>query len=124
MLSHTTDLQIKIQTVKMKNYVKLRMVTHKFSGYALVWWNQYIREVKDGRRRHIDIWLDLKREMKGSKSVEEYYKDMKVVLIRANVLESNEAIMARFLHSMKREIQDVVESYHYTSLDDLVHQAT
>ncbi|RDX72373.1 hypothetical protein CR513_48158, partial [Mucuna pruriens] len=43
---------------------KVRMVTCEFSGYALVWWNQYIRDVRDGRRRYIDVWLDLKREMR------------------------------------------------------------
>ncbi|RDY14394.1 hypothetical protein CR513_00535, partial [Mucuna pruriens] len=34
-----------------------------------------------------------------------------------NMLESNEATMACFLH-------DVVELYHFASLDDLMHQAT
>ncbi|RDX96489.1 hypothetical protein CR513_20844, partial [Mucuna pruriens] len=46
------------------DYVKVRMVTYEFREYALVWLNQYIREVRDGRRRHIDTWLDLKREMR------------------------------------------------------------
>ncbi|RDX95720.1 hypothetical protein CR513_21721, partial [Mucuna pruriens] len=94
------------------DYMKVRMVTYKFSKYALVWWNQYIKE-------HIDTWLDLRREMRtrfvptsyardlysklqrmyqGSKSVEECHKDMEVALMRANVLEFNEAIMAPFLH--------------------------
>ncbi|RDY14483.1 hypothetical protein CR513_00440, partial [Mucuna pruriens] len=44
----------------------------------------------------------------GSKSIKDYHKDMKVALTRANVLESNE---------------DIVELYHYASLDNLVHQA-
>ncbi|RDY09836.1 hypothetical protein CR513_05739, partial [Mucuna pruriens] len=60
-------------------------------------------------------------EMKGSKSIEEYYKDMEVALMRDNMLESNEATMTRFLHGLNREIQDVVELYHYTSLDDLMY---
>ncbi|RDX81920.1 hypothetical protein CR513_37356, partial [Mucuna pruriens] len=97
------------------DYVKVRMVTYEFSGYGLVWWNQYIREIRDGRRRHIDTWLDLKREMRtrsmptsyardlynklyrmyqGSKNVEEYFKEMEVSFMRANMLESNEATMA------------------------------
>ncbi|RDY12030.1 hypothetical protein CR513_03228, partial [Mucuna pruriens] len=32
-------------------YVKVRMVTYKFSGYALVWWNQCIRQVREGDGR-------------------------------------------------------------------------
>ncbi|RDX96094.1 hypothetical protein CR513_21299, partial [Mucuna pruriens] len=49
----------------------------------------------------------------GFKSVEEYYKDMEVALMRLNVLES-----------MKPLWLDFYMLYHYTSLDDLVHQAT
>ncbi|RDX64642.1 hypothetical protein CR513_56782, partial [Mucuna pruriens] len=44
---------------------------------------------------------------------------MEVTLLRANMLESNEATMARFLHGLNKDIQDVVELYHYTSMDDL-----
>ncbi|RDX92540.1 hypothetical protein CR513_25312, partial [Mucuna pruriens] len=47
-----------------------------------------------------------------------------VALLRANVLESNEATMAQFLHGLNSEIQNMVELYPYTPLDDLVHQAT
>ncbi|RDX86143.1 hypothetical protein CR513_32564, partial [Mucuna pruriens] len=48
------------------DYVKVRKVTYEFSGYAL-------------------------RMYQGLKSVEEYYKNMNVSLMRVNVLESNEA---------------------------------
>ncbi|RDY11051.1 hypothetical protein CR513_04335, partial [Mucuna pruriens] len=60
----------------------------------------------------------------GSKSIEEYYKDMEVALLRANVLESNEATMTQFLYSLNREIQDMLEFYHYASLDDLPQRRT
>ncbi|RDX66723.1 hypothetical protein CR513_54480, partial [Mucuna pruriens] len=72
------------------------MVTYEIIGYALVWWNQFCREIRGGRRRHVDTWADLKREMRTS--VKEYHKDMKVALSRANLLESNKATMARFLY--------------------------
>ncbi|RDX79189.1 hypothetical protein CR513_40421, partial [Mucuna pruriens] len=32
--------------------------------------------------------------------------------------------MAHLLYRLNRDIQDVVELYHYTSIEDLVHQAT
>ncbi|RDX75166.1 hypothetical protein CR513_44988, partial [Mucuna pruriens] len=88
---------------------------YEFSGYALVWWNQYIREVRDGRRRHIYTWLDLRKELRtrfepasyawdlynkmkrmyqGAKGIEEYFKETK----------SNEATMAWFLHGLNKEI--------------------
>jgi hypothetical protein len=53
----------------------------------------------------------------------EYYKEMKVGMIRANVEEDLEATMARFLHWLNREIADVVEMQHYVELTDMVHQA-
>ena len=54
--------------------------------------------------------------------MEEYYKEMEVAMIRANVEEDREA-MARFLHGLNREIADIVEMQHYVELIDMVHQA-
>jgi len=59
----------------------------------------------------------------GSKSVEEYYKEMELALIRANVQEDREATMARFLNGLHKEIADIVELQHYVELEDMVHMA-
>ncbi|RDX85806.1 hypothetical protein CR513_32944, partial [Mucuna pruriens] len=44
------EWEIKVdQVLECFNYdelVKVKIVTYEFSGYALVWWNQYIREIK------------------------------------------------------------------------------
>ncbi|RDY11726.1 hypothetical protein CR513_03568, partial [Mucuna pruriens] len=48
---------------------------------------------------------------------------MEETLIRAQVVESQEAIMVRFLHGLNREIQDIVVLHDYTSLSTIVHQA-
>ena len=55
--------------------------------------------------------------------MDEYYKEMEVALIRANIVEDREATMARFLHGLNRDIGDIVELQHYVELEDLVHQA-
>jgi len=55
--------------------------------------------------------------------VDEYYEEMETSLIKAQIEESQEAIMTRFLHGLNREIQDIVELHHYVSLEDLIHQA-
>ncbi|RDX76451.1 hypothetical protein CR513_43562, partial [Mucuna pruriens] len=39
-------------------------------------------------------------------------------LTRASMLESNGATMTRFLHGINRDIQDIVELYHYAIMDD------
>ena len=55
--------------------------------------------------------------------MEEYYKEMKVAMARANIEEDREATMARFLAGLNREIQNVVELQHYVELEDMVHMA-
>ncbi|RDX95485.1 Retrovirus-related Pol polyprotein from transposon gypsy, partial [Mucuna pruriens] len=45
----------------------------------------------------------LEKSKMGSKSVEEYFKEIKVALMRSNVLEFNKATMARFLHVSTKE---------------------
>ena len=54
--------------------------------------------------------------------MEEYNKEREVVMARANIEEDREAIMARFLAGLNREIQNVVE-LHYVELEDMVHMA-
>ena len=55
--------------------------------------------------------------------MEEYYKEMVVAMDKANIEEDREAIMARFLAGLNREIQNVVELQHYVELEDMVHMA-
>ncbi|KAL9371970.1 hypothetical protein Peur_037110 [Populus x canadensis] len=49
---------------------------------------------------------------------------MEISMIRANVIEDREAIMARFLNGLNRDITNVVELQHYVELEDMVHMAT
>ena len=55
-----------------------------------------------------DLHNKLQRLTQGSRSVDEYYKEMEVSMIRANVMEDREATMARFLHGLNSDIRDVV----------------
>jgi hypothetical protein len=59
----------------------------------------------------------------GSKSVEEYQKELEVALIRANVNEDEEVIMSMFLNGLNRDITNVVELQSYVELEELVHLA-
>ena len=49
---------------------------------------------------------------------------MEIVMIQANVVEDGEAIMARFLNGLNRDIANVVELQHYVELEDMVQMAT
>ncbi|KAL5570316.1 hypothetical protein UlMin_026891 [Ulmus minor] len=123
---------------------KVKLVAIEFNDYAIVWWDQLLINWRKNREPPVDTWEEMKmlmrkrfvpshyyrglyqklqRLIQGSKSVDEYYKEMEVATIRANVEEDREATMARFLHSLNREIADIVELQHYVELTDMVHQA-
>src|SRR3954471_13601033 len=95
--------------------------------------------------RPINTWADMKAVMRkrfvpthyyrelfkrlqglsqGNRSVDEYYQDMEIAMIRANVEEDREATMARFLAGLNQEIANQVELHHYVELEDMVHMAT
>jgi len=56
-----------------------------------------------------DLYLKLKGLNQGYKTVDEYHKEMEIAMIRANVVEDIEAIMARFLNGLNWDIANVVE---------------
>ena len=49
---------------------------------------------------------------------------MEVTLMKIELEETFMATIARFLNGLNWEIQDVVEMYHYETLEELIHQAT
>ncbi|XP_031377624.1 uncharacterized protein LOC116193034, partial [Punica granatum] len=123
---------------------KVKLAAIEFSDYAIVWWDQLIINRRRNREPPIDTWEEMKRVMRkrfvpsyyyrelynklqslrqGNRSVEEYFKEMEVAMIRANVEEDREATMARFLTGLNREIQNAVELQHYVELEDMVHMA-
>jgi hypothetical protein len=55
--------------------------------------------------------------------VDDYYKEMEIVMIRANVEEDREATMVRVLNGLNLDIANVVELQHYVELEDMVHMA-
>ncbi|PKI67132.1 hypothetical protein CRG98_012460 [Punica granatum] len=70
-----------------------------------------------------ELYNKLQNLRQGNQSVDEYFKEMEVTMIRANEEEDREAIMARFLVGLNREIQNVMELHHYVELEDMVHMA-
>ena len=83
---------------------KIKLVFLEFEGYALVWWNQLRSDVERMKRPLINTWQDMKKVLRerfvpsycgrdlhnklrrliqGNRSVDEYYKEMEIYLIRA-----------------------------------------
>ena len=71
-----------------------------------------------------DLYLKLQILNQDSKSVDEYFKEMEITMIQGNVIEDSEAMMARFLNGLNREIVNMVELQHYKEFKDMVHMAT
>jgi Tfp pilus assembly pilus retraction ATPase PilT len=69
------------------------------------------------------LYQKLQNLIQGSTSVDKYYKEMEVAMIRANVEEDQEATMARFLRVLNPKIADIFEMQHYVELTEMVHQA-
>jgi hypothetical protein len=70
-----------------------------------------------------DLYHKLQNLTQGSRSVEDYHKEMEVAMIRANVGEDRVATMARFLSGSNRDIANVVELHHHVEVEDMVHMA-
>jgi hypothetical protein len=59
------------------------------------------------------IYNRLQSLSQGSKSVGEYFKEMKINMIRDNVSKDKKIIMTRFLNGLNRDIVNVVKLQHY-----------
>ncbi|XP_042415164.1 uncharacterized protein LOC122004323 [Zingiber officinale] len=123
---------------------KVKLAAVAFTDYAIIWWDQLTLSRRRNRELPIDNWEDMKAIMRrrfvpshyyqdlhlklqslkqGSMTVEDYYKEMEIALIRANIEEDREATMARFICGLNHEIANIVELHHYMELDDVVHMA-
>ena len=96
---------------------KIAMASLEFQDYVLIWWEQVIERHEARGEPPITTWAQMNDFMgalfvptyynhdlfkklqllkQGTKSVEEYYKEMEIAMIRANVTEDDEQTMTRF----------------------------
>ncbi|GKV00606.1 hypothetical protein SLEP1_g13273 [Rubroshorea leprosula] len=94
----------------------------------LEWEKKLVLSRRKNREHPIDTWEEMKAVMRkrfvpnhyyrdlyqrlqgltqGSKSIEDYHKEMEIAMVRANVEEDREATMARFLHGLNRDIANM-----------------
>jgi len=55
--------------------------------------------------------------------VDDYYKEMEIAMIQANVEEDRETTIVRFLNRLNWDIANVVELQHNVELEDTMHMA-
>ncbi|XP_048228809.1 uncharacterized protein LOC125369769 [Ricinus communis] len=75
------------------------------------------------RHYHRELHQRLQSLRQGTRSVEDFYKEMEMLMNRADLDEDREATMARFIGGLNKEIADRVELQHYVELEELVHLA-
>eukprot|EP00257_Ricinus_communis_P025234 XP_025012648.1 uncharacterized protein LOC107261037 [Ricinus communis] len=123
---------------------KVKLVVVEFTHYATIWWDQLVSNRRRNGEGEIQTWAEVKRIMRkcfvpshyyrelynklqslvqGGKSVEEYYQEMEIALIRVNIEEDREATVARFLHGLNKDIANLVELQHYVEMEDMLHMA-
>ena len=82
-----------------------------------------MRKMFVSRNYYRELFKGLQSLAQGFKSVEDYHKEMKIVMIRVNIMKDREAILTRLLNDMNGEIGNMVELKHYIELDYVVHMA-
>jgi len=109
---------------------KVKLAVIEFTDYAIVWWDKLVLSRRRDAERPVETWREMKalmrkmfvpshyyrdlyqklqRLMQGSKCVEDYYKEVEMAMVRADVNEDREATMTRFLNGLNKEIAHVVE---------------
>lgn len=63
---------------------------------------------------HRDLHNKLQRLIHGSKSVEDYFKEMNVEKIRDNMEKDQEETVTRFIHGLNH---DIVKLHHYVFME-------
>src|SRR5256884_4820017 len=116
----------------------------EFKGYATFWWDQLKAQRRGKGMRPIPGWFTLKELMRsrfvpssytrdlynrlarlvqGGRSVEEYHKEMEMIMARANIEEDDDSKMARFLGGLNLSISSELELYEYHTMEELVQKA-
>ncbi|KAK1648980.1 hypothetical protein QYE76_066785 [Lolium multiflorum] len=109
---------------------KAAMASLEFEDYANTWWEQVVTLREEKGEPPIDTWEEMKEEMQarfvpthyttnlfnklqklkqGTKTVEEFFKEMELTMMRANIQESENQTIARFFNGLNYPIKRIVE---------------
>jgi hypothetical protein len=120
---------------------RVTAATSEFTDFASVWWIEHGKKNADDmpqtwdalkrvmRARFIpsyyahDLLHKLQQLRQGTRSVEEYYQELQMGMLRCNLVEGEEPAVARFLGGLNREIQDILAYKDYTNVTHLFHLA-
>jgi hypothetical protein len=119
---------------------KVKVVAIKLRKHASIWWEHLKRQREREGRERITTWAKMKRELKRKYlpdhykqdafmkfhnfkqrelSVEEYTTEFDHLMIRCDVVEQEEQMIARYLGGLHVEISDVVQLQPYWNYYDV-----
>jgi hypothetical protein len=138
-ISWELAIEQKFTCFEFPENARVRAATSEFTDFASVWW------VKYGKKHPDDIsqtWVALKWVMRarfvssyyardlinklqkqGAKSVEEYYQELQIGMLRCNLEEREDTAMARLVAGLNHEIQDILEYKDFANITRLFHFA-
>jgi len=120
---------------------RVKLASVEFLDYAMQWWHQIVMDIGLNKTSVVvssydlrecmrtqfvpphyrkELLLKLQRLHQGPRSVDQYFKDLEVTLTKINIHENEESKIARFVRGLRREIQDILQLYEYSSLKKLV----
>src|SRR4051812_19081966 len=123
---------------------KIKLASSEFDGYALRWWDNLVRTRQEEGDPPIITWRTMKQVMRdrfiprnyirslydklqnlkqGTKSVDDYYQEMELIMQRARVREESEQTLQRFLSGLTYNIKRIVRHHQYHDMNDLLHHA-
>ena len=121
---------------------KVKLAAMEFGHYALQWWTNEQNTRRRVGDELITTWRQMKEAMRkrfvpshyhrllhqrlqslsqGNRSVEDYYKEMEMIMMGLSMNEDREATMARFLGGLNREIANQLELQQYVELEEMLH---
>ncbi|KAK1613146.1 hypothetical protein QYE76_036819 [Lolium multiflorum] len=126
---------------------KVKLASSEFDGYALRWWDAFVRNRDEDGEQPIRTWYAMKEAMtsrfvptnylrniydkltllrQGVKTVDEYYMEMEMLMQRGRVRESLEMTMQRFQRfelAVKQRSKDELRSWAFHTMPHLRHGA-
>ena len=112
---------------------------YAFTSFACIWWSEHCRlypvpatwaALKTAMRTRWvlpyyqrELLQKLQRLKQGKNSIEEYYQELQTGMIRCGIVEENEAMLARFMGGLNKEIQTILDYKEYTNITRLFHLA-
>ncbi|CAL1387686.1 unnamed protein product [Linum trigynum] len=120
------------------------MATFDFTDYAARWWEELQCRRQQNQRNPVATWEELrglmrekfvpanhKRELyeflqgirHGVRSMEEFFRELELLMMCADVREDREVTIARFLHGLNRDIRQEVDLRSFVDLEEVLHLA-